>query len=223
VILDNAQVAKLNVTPFLDEKFQERAGSVWQALFNPTQLSLARKNKYNKTASQGAKAPDTSYAGGDPDQLALDLFFDGTGVLEQAQSVSERVGAFLHLIDFHGEKHEPYRLEVRWGNFVFYGVLTQADVSYTLFDREGRPLRATVKATFMEVKAPELRHAEERRASPDLYQTWLVSDGDRIDLIANKVYGDPKWWRPLAAANDLRNPRALEVGSVLLLPPMVKG
>ena len=223
MILDNAQVAKLNVTPFYDEMFLNRVGSVWQALFNPTQLALARKNKYNKTPSQGAKAPDTSYAGGDPDQLTLDLFFDGTGVLEQAESVSERVDAFLDLIDFHGEEHEPYRLKVQWGNFVFHGVLTQADVTYTLFDRNGEPLRATVKATFMEVKSPAQRRAEERRASPDLYQTWLVSDGDRIDLIANKVYGDPKWWRPLAAANELRNPRVLEVGSVLLLPPMVKG
>lgn len=223
MILDNAQLAKLRIEPFLDEGFSSPAGPSWQALFNPTQLALSRKNKYNKTASQNASTPDTSYAGGEADQLTLDLFFDGTGVIEQTQTVAERVVAFMHFIEFHGEKHEPYRLTVRWGNFAFYGVLTQADVTYTLFDRAGEPLRATVKATFMQVQAPAQRQALERRTSPDLYQTWLVSDGDRIDLIANEVYGDPRWWRPLAAANRLRNPRVLEVGSVLLLPPMVKG
>ena len=68
-----------------------------------------------------------------------------------------------------------------------------------------------------------MRTANERTSSPDLYQTWLVSEGDRLDVIAYEVYGDPAWWRPLAEANGLRNPRALDVGSVLMLPPKEKG
>jgi hypothetical protein len=223
VILDNVQVAKLTIEPFLDQKCQNPAGPPWQALFNPTQLSLTRKNRYHQTPSAGASAPDASYAGGEPDQVSLDLFFDGTGVLEQSETVAQRIEALLQFTKFHGEEHEPYYVHAWWGDFQFRGVLTQADITYTLFDRGGNPLRATVKITLQEVVPPAVRTAEERRESPDLYQTWLVSDGDRIDLIAAKVYGDPQWWRPLAAANRLRNPRVLEVGSVLLLPPMVKG
>ena len=223
MILDNAQVAKLSLQAYSDKEFQQRRGPTWQALFNPSQLSLARKNKYNKTQAAATSAPDTAYAGGDADQLSLDLFFDGTGVLEQSETVAERVVGLMQFIEYHGEEHEPCPVKLWWGHFHFYGVITQADVTYTMVDRAGEPLRATVKLTLMAVVAPALRAANERRTSPDLYQTWLVSDGDRIDLIANTVYGDPKWWRPLAAANRLRNPRVLEVGSVLILPPMVKG
>lgn len=223
MILDNLQVTKLTIQPFIDQKFESAAGNPWQALFNPNQLSVTRKNRYNQTPSAGASAPDASYAGGEPDQVTLDLFFDGTGVLEQSETVAERIDALLGFTRFQPGTHEPYYLHAHWGSFDFYGMLTQADVTYTLFDRDGHPLRATVKATLQEVVAPQVRAAEERRESPDLYQTWLVSDGDRIDWIAAKVYGDPRWWRPLAAANRLRNPRALEAGSVLILPPMVKG
>lgn len=101
-------------------------------------------------------------------------------------------------------------------------MLTQADVTYKLFDRDGEPLRATVKLTLKEVVAPQEIAAEERRESPDLYQTWLVSEGERLDAIAYRVYGDPAFWRPLAAANGLRNPGGVTAGQTLLLPPKDK-
>lgn len=223
MILDNLKAAKLTIEPYLDQQFRRPAGPSWQALFNPTQLSFTRKNRYHNTPSAGASAPDASYAGGEPDEVTIDLFFDGSGVLEQSETVAHRIDALLQFAKFQGDTHEPFYLHASWSAFQFRGVLTQAEITYTLFDRTGQPVRATVKATLQEVVAPQVRSAEERRQSPDLYQTWLVSDGDRIDLIAAKVYGDPRWWRPLAAANRLRNPRVLEVGSVLLLPPMVKG
>jgi len=223
VILDERQLVKLAIQPFSDQEFQRPAGPPWLALFNPPQLAFTRKNRYQNTRSTGASAPETSYAGGEPDQVQLDLFFDGTGVLETAEGVAARIEGLLAFARFQPTTHAPYYLHAHWGRFDFRGVLTQADVSYTLFDRAGHPLRASVKITLQEVVAPAVRSAEERRESPDLYQTWLVSEGDRIDTIAHEVYGDPAWWRPLASANHLANPRALEVGSVLLLPPKEKG
>jgi hypothetical protein len=223
VILDERQLAKLAIQPFSDQEFRQQAGNAWLALFNPTQLAFSRKNRYQNTRSAGASAPETSYAGGEPDQVQLDLFFDGTGVLETADGVAARIDALLQFARFQPDTHQPYYLHAHWGRFDFRGVLTQADVTYTLFDRSGQPLRATVRITLQEVVAPEVRTAEEHRQSPDLYQTWLVADGDRIDSIAFAVYGDSSWWRPLAAANKLKNPRVLDVGSVLLLPPKVTG
>lgn len=223
MILDERQLAKLAIEPYRDQEFREPAGPAWQALFNPTQLGFSRKNNYRTATSAGSSAPQTSYGGGEPDQVQLDLFFDGTGVVESALSVGERIDALLAFAEFQPETHQPFYLHAHWGRFEFRGVLTQADVQYTLFDRAGEPLRATVKITLQEVVAPEELAAEERRESPDLYQTWLVTEGDTIDAIAHRVYGSPAWWRPLAEANALPNPRALEVGSVLLLPPKEKG
>jgi len=223
VNLDERQLEKLAIQPFSDQEFRTPAGPPWLALFNPTQLAFTRKNRYQNTKSVGASAPETSYAGGDPDQVTLDLFFDGTGVLETADGVAARIEGLLQFARYQSDTHQPYYLHAHWGRFDFRGVLTQADVTYTLFDRGGLPLRATVKVTLQEVVAPQVRTAQEHANSPDLYQTWLVADGDRIDTIAFQVYGDSSWWRPLAAANRLRNPRVLDVGSVLLLPPKAAG
>jgi Contractile injection system tube protein len=218
--LDDVLLAKLTIEPYLDQEFTRPAGAPWQALFNPTELAFSRKNNYNTTPSAGASQPQTSYGGGEPDQVSLDLFFDGTGVVESLQSVRERVEALLELAAFQGDTHQPYYLHAHWGPFEFRGVLTQADVTYTLFDRSGEPLRAKVKITLQEVVAPEPLAAEEGRESPDLYQSWLVEEGQRLEHIAFAVYGSADFWRPLAEANGLRNPRALIAGQTLVLPPL---
>ena len=223
MILDDRQLAKLTIEPYRDQEFSDPAGEPWQALFNPTELGFSRKNNYRNTTSAGSSAPQTSYGSGEPDQVQIDLFFDGTGVVESTQTVGERLDALLAFTEFQADTHQPYYLHAYWGRFDFRGVLTQADVTYKLFDRNGEPLRATAKITLQEVVAPETLAAEERRESPDLHQTWLVAEGETLDAIANTVYGSPGFWRPLAAANRLQNPRSLHAGQLLLLPPKEKG
>jgi nucleoid-associated protein YgaU len=77
-----------------------------------------------------------------------------------------------------------------------------------------------VKLTLKEALSPEEVAANDGASSPDLYQTWLVKDGESLDVIAAKVYGDPAFWRPLAVANRLANPRGLVTGQLLVLPPL---
>src|SRR4051812_48746632 len=131
--LDDVLLAKLIIEPYLDQGFSRPAGPPWQALFNPTELAFSRKNTYNTTPSAGSPKPETSYGGGEPDKITLDLFFDGTGVVESLQTVRDRVSALLDLANHQGEAHNPYYLHVHWGRFDFRGVLMQADVTYTLF------------------------------------------------------------------------------------------
>jgi contractile injection system tube protein len=218
--LDDVLLAKLTIEPYLDQEFTRPAGIPWQALFNPTELSFSRKNTYNTTPSAGSSQPQTSYGGGEPDQVSLDLFFDGTGVVQSLQTVGERVTALLDLAAYQGDTHQPYYLHAHWGRFDFRGVLTQADVTYTLFDRTGEPLRAKVKITLQEAIAPAPLAAEEGNESPDLYQSWMVEEGQRLEQIAFAVYGGAEYWRPLAEANGLRNPRALTAGQTLILPAL---
>ncbi len=222
-MLDTSQLTKLTIEPYRDQEFTEVAGEPWVAMLNPTELSFARKNRYGATPSAGSSAPQQSYAGGEPDQVQIDLLLDGSGVIESPLTVGDRLDALLALTAFQPETHQPFYVRASWGRFDFRGVLTQVDVTYKLFARDGEPLRATVKLTLKEVVAPREIAAEERRESPDLYQTWLVAEGDRLDAIAQRVYGDPALWRPLAAANRVRNPSALVAGQTLLLPPKATG
>ena len=202
--LTATQLTKLTIDAYADLTFEQPTGLRWQALLNPTELSFSRKNLYQATQSAGTSAPQQSFSGGEPDQVQIDLLLD----------------ALLALTKFQGDTHQPYYVHCYWGRFSFRGILTQADVTYKLFDRAGEPLRATVKLSLKEALSPQEVAAEDRPASPDLYQTWLVKDGDALDAIAARVYGDPAFWRPLAAANRLTNPRGLTTGQLLLVPPL---
>lgn len=223
MIVGTAQLTKLTIEAYLDQEQKRPAGVAWRALLNPTELSFSRKNRYEATPSAGASAPQQSYGGGEPDSVQIDLVLDGTGAVPSEEGVGQRLDALLELTRFQGETHQPYYVHAHWGRFSFRGVLTQADVTYKLFDRDGEPLRATVKLTLKEALAPQEVEAQDRPASPDLHQTWLVKEGERLDAIAHAVYGDAALWRPLAQANGLVNPRELVAGQTLLLPPRAKG
>lgn len=216
--LDEIQLAKVTIESYRDQKFTEPAG-VWRALFNPTELKFSRKNNYTNEQPAGASRPTTSYSSGEPDEITIEFFFDGTGVVESTETVRQRVDGLLELTKFQPETHAPFYVHLFWGAFTFRGVVTSADVTYTMFDRAGEPLRARVAASFQEVIEPETLARTERRESPDLYQTWLVRDGETIDSIAARIYGSAAYWRPIAEVNRLANPRRLAPGSVLVLPP----
>ncbi len=214
------QLTKLTLDAYTDLKFETPAGLTWQALLNPTELSFSRKNRYQATQSAGASQPQQSFSGGEPDQVSIDLLLDGTGVVGDPGSIGGKLDSLLEFAKFQGDTHQPYYVHAYWGRFSFRGILMQADVTYKLFDRSGEPLRATVKLTLKEALSPQEVAATDRRSSPDLFQTWLVHDGERLDAIAAQVYGDPAYWRPLARANALANPRGLVTGQLLILPPV---
>lgn len=220
--LTAAQLTKLTIDAYTDVKFEKPAGITWQALLNPTELSFSRKNLYQATQSAGTSAPQQSFSGGEPDQVQIDLLLDGTGVVGDPGGIGDTLDALLDLTKFQGDTHQPYYVHLFWGRFSFRGILIQADVTYKLFDRAGEPLRATVKLTVKEALSPEEVAAKDRTTSPDLYQTWLVRDGETLDAIAAQAYGDPAFWRPLASANRLANPRGLVTGQLLMLPPLKK-
>lgn len=218
--LTATQLTKLTIDAYTDLKFESPAGITWQALLNPTELSFSRKNNYQATQSAGTSAPQQSFSGGEPDAVQLDLLLDGTGVVGDPGPIGDTLDTLLSLTKFQGDTHQPYYVHAYWGRFSFRGILTQADVTYKLFDRAGEPLRATVKLSLKEALSPEEVAATNANTSPDLYQTWLVRDGETLDAIAAQVYGDPAYWRPLAAANRLPNPRGLVTGQLLMLPPL---
>jgi hypothetical protein len=222
VNLTATQLTKLTIDAYTDVKFENPAGIRWQALLNPTELSFSRKNQYQATQSAGTSAPQQSFSGGEPDQVQIDLLLDGTGVVGDPGGIGDMLDALLDLTKFQGDTHQPYYVHLFWGRFSFRGILTQADVTYKLFDRAGEPLRATVKLTVKEALSAQEVAAEDGTSSPDLYQTWLVRDGETLDAIAAQVYGDPAFWRPLASANRLANPRGLVTGQMLMLPPLEK-
>lgn len=214
---------KLLIETYASPKFlaDEREDS-FRVLFNPSEYTLTRSNVWNQIQPPGNSRPTTSFRAGNPDQLSLSLFFDGTGAAGKTGSIRPDVDKLLELLRYQGDGHKPRYVKLIWGGasggLSFQCYLKTASVAFTLFASTGEPLRAKVQATFEEVLDPDDRIAGDRRASPDLRRVWHVKDGESLDLIAHRAYGDVRYWRELARANGLDNPRSLVAGTTLLLP-----
>lgn len=48
---------------------------------------------------------------------------------------------------------------------------------------------------------------------------YTVNDSDRIDILANRFYGDPSYWHVIADANQIENPLFdLVPGKIIYIP-----
>ncbi len=53
-------------------------------------------------------------------------------------------------------------------------------------------------------------------SNTDVYITYKSSD--RLDLISNRIYGDPKYWWVILAANNYQIEFEIETGEILRVP-----
>jgi nucleoid-associated protein YgaU len=81
-------------------------------------------------------------------------------------------------------------------------------------------VRATLNVTFREYRTIEEQLGDDPTQSSDWTKRLVVAEGDRLDLIAAIEYGDSADWRTIADANNLENPRLLQPGREIRLPPL---
>jgi nucleoid-associated protein YgaU len=99
-------------------------------------------------------------------------------------------------------------------------VIERLSQRFTMFREDGVPVRATLNVTFREYKTIEEQLSERPTESSDWTKRRVVTEGDRLDLIAAIEYGDATVWRVIAEANDIDNPRLLQPGQEIRLPPL---
>jgi nucleoid-associated protein YgaU len=87
--------------------------------------------------------------------------------------------------------------------------LQGVDVTYTAFDKNGAPLRATLNTTFLEDLEPAKRLRKENKSSPDLPHTRIVRNGDTLPLLTKEIYGSSVYYLRVAQLNGLDNFRQL--------------
>jgi nucleoid-associated protein YgaU len=90
----------------------------------------------------------------------------------------------------------------------------------TLFRSDGTPARATLSVSFKQYRTLADQMQNPRRESSDKSKRRVVVGRDSLWTIAAKEYGDPTQWRYIAVQNDLDDPRAIEAGDWLILPPL---
>jgi len=215
------ELKKLTIEAYRDPQLSGAPADVFTVMFNPNTYSQKYDIEYEARQGQGDTGSPQVFKQIKPQEYSFDFLFDGTGTAADKVDVQPTVEHFLTVTAKHdGEIHRPFYLKLSWGALLVICVLKSAEVTYTLFRRDGYPLRAKVKATFAEYKDDQKRVAEDRESSPDLTHVHEVKAGEHLTLLAHRYYGDASRYFQGARFNDLTHYRRLAVGQRLAFPPI---
>jgi len=178
------------------------------AQFNPAEYSLSKSVKIEEQDTKEGDAAVLEFIRGNNQKLSFTLLFDSTldgpDVWAQADSLYRATliqGTAAPLVT------------VAWDDLSITGYLDSVERKFTLFNENGKPLRAMVTVAMRE-------QAKERGESPHVRRR-VVRRGDTLEKIAAEFYFEPGQWRRIADANAdvVKHPRHLEPGTVLMIPP----
>lgn len=209
------------------------ANERFEVLFNPAEYSIEKGNTFQSTSLPGLATPVTQFVTGNADTLTMELYFDTYakssrhGQVTQREDVRKYTRRVANLIEIDPELHAPPVCEFTWGpplgspeGIQFTGVIEKVSQRFTFFLDDGTPVRATLNVTFKEYKTVQQQLQEIGRQSADRTKRVVFKEGDALWLYAAKEYGDPEQWRVIANNNGLENPRTIEPGTELELPPL---
>lgn len=192
---------------------------------NPSELSHERTICYDKSRPNGAPNVAPRFKAVGADTLSFSVVFDGTGLVPavngQKQEVASQIEALSRIIyDYDGEAHEPNHVQIGWGTLIFNGRLESISTTYSLFKPNGAPLRARSVLVFAGASSNTEANVRANRSSPDLSHLVLVTAGDTLPLLCQRIYGDSRYYPEVAAFNGLREFRRLAPGTRLHFPPL---
>lgn len=203
--------------------------------YNPNSLQMSHQNVFEELQGINTSGREARYSYSRSETLSVDLVIDGSGVSDfaltkllglGADSVTDQVDNFLKLCFYmDGDIHEPKYLRLEWGDGVlgkFDCRLDSVDINYVSFARDGKPLRAELKATFVSDIEASKRASLDGKSSPDLTHTRVVRSGDTLPLLCQEIYGSGAYYLRVAEFNGLDDFRELAPGRELLFPPLEK-
>ena len=201
-------------------------------VFNPSDFTIERSVNYAQHRIPGSDRPVLQFINGEAESMRLSLLFD-TYSAGNASRLSKIVNSaaetdasktdvrdftdpLMKLTTINDDTHTPSLVEFVWGSISFKGYIQSISQRFTMFNMNGTPVRATVDITLISNKADS-----NIRNSPDRTKARTVSEGDRIYAFAYDEYGDCAQWRRIADKNGIDNPRRLEAGKDIVIPPIL--
>jgi hypothetical protein len=189
--------------------------------FNPTEYRLQKTNEFQDISIPGLEAPPLQFIRGGSEKLTVDVLLDTTDSLKDVRT--EYVDKLSSLMRIKSELHAPPIVRFIWDRAIFRGVLDSLSLTYELFTEAGIPLRARAELSLTAYRPVAVQVREIKAASPDTEKSVVLRRGDRLDGIAASIFHDPARWRDIARANDIRDPRKIDPGRLLLVPRIPKG
>ncbi|MCD6482269.1 MAG: LysM peptidoglycan-binding domain-containing protein [Candidatus Izimaplasma sp.] len=191
-------------------------------LFNPNKYSLSKSNNIKSEKINNEDEPNLQYISGDALKLSMELFFD-TWHLRDSQDkevvdVREYTDEIRDLLYIDSDLHQPPLCRVVWGSLIFTGYLTDLNEDYIMFSNDGLPVRANLRVTFTGYKTLEDQLKRASKQSADRTKERVVREGDQLWNLSYEEYDDSNYWRKIASANNISNPRKLKTGQAIIIP-----
>jgi nucleoid-associated protein YgaU len=200
------QLAKAAI---LNERSRDRI----EVMYNPEEFRLEQGNNFAEVGIPGLAAPPIQFVRGRLRALTMDLFFDS---YEAGDDVRIRSGRVIALLDKLPDTKAPPVLLFTMGLFAFRCVLVEANQRYTMFLRDGTPVRVTLSVRFQEYAPVMLKVEPGLFAGPPTLHN--LGAGQTLSSLAAQYLGDPSRWREIAKANGIVDPLSIASGTSLVIP-----
>ncbi len=187
--------------------------------FNIAEYNEETVNKYNEKILKNTKGKELQFDSSEVSDLNISLFFDST---DEGTDVRDKLKPLDVIASMDKDNHAPAPCRFVWGDFNFRGVVGKISKKFTYFYHSGIPARVHVSLLLKPYETLKERKAKIKKYSADLTKQRVAKGGDNIWLMADREYDDPRFWRDIAKANNIDDPRSIEMGRKLTLPPRRK-
>ena len=203
-------------------------------MYNPEELKLEQGNTFAEVGIPGLNSPPIQYVRGKARTLSMELFFD---TYETGQDVRLFTAPVTGLLEKLPQTQAPPILLFSMGRLQFQCVLTDAGQRFTMFLRDGTPVRSTLSVRLQEYVRVDVQTVRGLFfGSPTVSAAantaigvvvgvvtgsatvHNVIAGDTLSGLAAAYLGDPALWRDIARANNVVDPFDLPVGRSLVIP-----
>jgi hypothetical protein len=201
-------------------------GKVVNVQFNPESLKVSYSNENRGGGQPGGGGGQ--FVGIGTSKMTVELLFDTTHTGRDVRRLTKDVAFFIEPLDPRKRKGSkqntsknrvPPGIRFEWGTFLFSGVAESMEETLDYFSEEGVPLRATVSLslTRQQVKF-DLREGKglgeggSAQKTPDIEPIERALKNDSLQRMAGRNDRSDDW-KPIAAANNIDNPRRLPPGA----------
>ncbi len=182
-------------------------------MYNPEEYKLEQGNNFAEVGIPGLPASPVQYVRGKSRTLSMELFFD---TYEKGEDVRKYSHGIVGLLDKLAQTQAPPVLLFVMGQFTFQCVLVDAGQRFTMFLRNGTPVRTTLSVRFQEYVSVEIQVERGLFIGPPTLHN--IGERQTLSNLAADYLGDPARWRDIAEANDIDDPFSIPPGQALTIP-----
>jgi len=197
-----------------------------ECMFNPTEYHLTQTLSVTRNRTPATDGGTPQFGGTNAMTLTTELFFDDFSAPKG--DVTPKITTLLgwtHPTDSSRQKKKPCPplVSFKWGSNPqlnkFSGFLTNVAVNYTVFRKDGTPVRAKVNITIVG-QTETFGGQNPTSHSINSRRVHTMIEGDTLQSVAHRELGKPAYWRAIAELNGIDDPLRLGAGTALLIPTL---